>query len=156
MAEPQTKLDESPVNASGSDGSSSRITKFMMLLAFVFAVVAAAASNSSTLSATPVFDSGVPTNAPIPGDYTGALRPQIHFSPPRNFMNDPNGCHRDANGTYHLYYQCESNTTSPYLDLLSLHEELMPFKHESWPKNALACHRRLLSSILDISMYPMY
>jgi IS4 transposase len=20
-------------------------------------------------------------------------------------MNDPNGCHRDRNGTYHLYYQ---------------------------------------------------
>ena len=44
----------------------------------------------------------------IAGDYTGALRPQIHFSPPVNFMNDPNGMFVDAEGTWHLYYQCES------------------------------------------------
>jgi len=49
----------------------------------------------------------VPTGTPIPGNYTGALRPQIHFSPPQNFMNDPNGMFLDANGTYHLYYQCQ-------------------------------------------------
>ena len=31
-------------------------------------------------------------------------RPQYHFSPPENFMNDPNGlCH--WNGLYHLFYQ---------------------------------------------------
>lgn len=22
-------------------------------------------------------------------------------------MNDPNGCFKDKNGTWHLYYQCE-------------------------------------------------
>jgi len=49
----------------------------------------------------------VPTGRPVPGNYGGALRPQIHFSPPQNFMNDPNGMFLDANGTYHLYYQCE-------------------------------------------------
>ncbi|MCJ1367149.1 hypothetical protein MMC16_006281 [Acarospora aff. strigata] len=47
----------------------------------------------------------VPTGVPIAGDYTGALRPQIHFSPPKFFMNDPNGMFVDSNGTYHLYYQ---------------------------------------------------
>jgi len=51
----------------------------------------------------------VPTGIPVPGNYTGALRPQIHFSPPQNFMNDPNGMFLDANGTYHLYYQCQRN-----------------------------------------------
>jgi len=25
----------------------------------------------------------------ISGDYTGAYRPQVHFSPPAGFMNDP-------------------------------------------------------------------
>lgn len=50
----------------------------------------------------------VPTGTPIAGNYSGALRPQIHFSPPSNFMNDPNGMFVDANGTWHLYYQCES------------------------------------------------
>jgi hypothetical protein len=48
----------------------------------------------------------VPKDAPIPGDYGGPLRPQIHFSPPAKFMNDPNGMFIDAEGTYHLYYQC--------------------------------------------------
>lgn len=38
--------------------------------------------------------------------YDGRLRPQVHYSPPHGFMNDPNGMFRDANGTYHLYYQC--------------------------------------------------
>jgi beta-fructofuranosidase len=50
--------------------------------------------------------SNVPTGTPIPGDYDGAYRPQVHFSPPQGFMNDPNGMFVDENGTYHLYYQC--------------------------------------------------
>ena len=28
----------------------------------------------------------VPTGTPIPGDYSGPLRPQIHYSPPIDFM----------------------------------------------------------------------
>ncbi|PHH63739.1 hypothetical protein CDD81_5504 [Ophiocordyceps australis] len=39
--------------------------------------------------------------------YDGPYRPQIHFSPPYGFMNDPNGLFRDANGTWHLYYQID-------------------------------------------------
>ncbi|KAF8908110.1 putative invertase 4 [Gymnopilus junonius] len=50
-------------------------------------------------------DSDVAQNEPVPGNYSGPLRPQVHFSPPINFMNDPNGCFLDANGTWHLYYQ---------------------------------------------------
>ncbi|KAI9707410.1 MAG: hypothetical protein M1836_000371 [Candelina mexicana] len=51
------------------------------------------------------FDAGVPIGVPVAGNYTGSLRPQIHFSPPQYFMNDPNGMFRAADGTYHLYYQ---------------------------------------------------
>jgi beta-fructofuranosidase len=47
----------------------------------------------------------VPTGTPVPGNYSGPLRPQVHFSPPQDFMNDPNGMFVDANGTWHLYYQ---------------------------------------------------
>ncbi|MEJ2538331.1 MAG: glycoside hydrolase family 32 protein, partial [Calditrichia bacterium] len=32
------------------------------------------------------------------------FRPQIHFSPPQNFMNDPNGLIY-YKGKYHLFYQ---------------------------------------------------
>ena len=48
----------------------------------------------------------VPTGIPVAADYTGDLRPQVHFSVPENFMNDPNGLFRAADGTWHLYYQC--------------------------------------------------
>lgn len=47
----------------------------------------------------------VPTGKPIVGDYNGQHRPQIHFSPPQHFMNDPNGMFRDDDGLWHLYYQ---------------------------------------------------
>lgn len=53
----------------------------------------------------------VPRGTPISGNYSGALRPQVHFSPPRNFMNDPNGMFVDANGTWHLYYQYNPTAT---------------------------------------------
>jgi beta-fructofuranosidase len=49
----------------------------------------------------------VPTGTPIAGNYTGALRPQIHYSPPTNFMNDPNGMFY-LDGTWHLYYQYDA------------------------------------------------
>ena len=34
----------------------------------------------------------VPTGTPIPGDYSGALRPQLHYSPPIDFMVSINQC----------------------------------------------------------------
>ncbi len=36
--------------------------------------------------------------------YREAFRPQIHFSPQRNWLNDPNGCIY-FDGLYHMYYQ---------------------------------------------------
>lgn len=57
---------------------------------------------------------GVPVGTPIPGNYSGGLRPQLHFSPPQHFMNDPNGMFVDADGLYHLYYQCTVRFASPF------------------------------------------
>ncbi|KAI0906079.1 glycosyl hydrolase [Ustulina deusta] len=62
-------------------------------------VVSTTAQNSTYVNR------AIPTQTPISGDYTGLLRPQIHFSPPQGFMNDPNGMFVDADGTWHLYYQ---------------------------------------------------
>ncbi|KAK3720614.1 Invertase [Vermiconidia calcicola] len=54
---------------------------------------------------TTYFAPGVPRQTAIPGDYDGQYRPRAHFSPPQNFMNDPNGFHRDGDGLWHIYYQ---------------------------------------------------
>jgi beta-fructofuranosidase len=64
-------------------------------------------SSLSTAIAASTTASGVPTGTALPGYYGGAYRPQVHFSPPQGFMNDPNGMFVDEKGTYHLYYQCE-------------------------------------------------
>jgi len=40
----------------------------------------------------------------IQGSYDEVFRPQIHFTPAKNFMNDPNGLIL-IEGTYHLYFQ---------------------------------------------------
>lgn len=62
-------------------------------------------TNASSTSVSTYINPDVPTGTPIVGDYAGRYRPQVHFSPPTGFMNDPNGMFRDANGTWHLYYQ---------------------------------------------------
>ncbi|KAL4986818.1 glycosyl hydrolase [Aspergillus falconensis] len=50
--------------------------------------------------------SAVPATARPSKSYTELYRPQYHFSPAKNWMNDPNGLIYDADeGVYHLYYQ---------------------------------------------------
>jgi hypothetical protein len=88
--------------------------KYSLLIgASLLSSILAQSSDTNNAVGTPTaiaptyIESTVPTGTPIPGNYTGSLRPQIHFSPPQKFMNDPNGMFVDSNGTWHLYYQCE-------------------------------------------------
>ncbi|KAI4191265.1 MAG: hypothetical protein L6R41_000192 [Letrouitia leprolyta] len=76
-------------------------TGLFLLISFVRAQSSASAYVQPT----------VPTGRPVTGDYSGALRPQIHYSPPAGFMNDPNGMFRDDEGIYHLYYQYNPTDT---------------------------------------------
>jgi hypothetical protein len=78
----------------------------LLLLAGCFLSVAIAEASASV-------EAGTPDRAPIAGNYTGPLRPQVHFSPPKGFMNDPNGMFLDADGLYHLYYQCKKFNSWP-------------------------------------------
>ncbi|KAF9873503.1 hypothetical protein CkaCkLH20_08962 [Colletotrichum karsti] len=42
-------------------------------------------------------------------DRSARWRPQIHFSPPANWLNDPNGLFIDSDGVWHMYYQYADN-----------------------------------------------
>jgi sucrose-6-phosphate hydrolase SacC (GH32 family) len=46
----------------------------------------------------------------ILAQYDEPHRPQFHFSPPANWMNDPNGMVYH-NGEYHLFYQYYPDAT---------------------------------------------
>ncbi|KAL6236853.1 hypothetical protein BDW75DRAFT_205460 [Aspergillus navahoensis] len=46
----------------------------------------------------------LPKAASAPAPYTEPYRPQYHFTPARNWINDPNGL-LYVNGTYHMFYQ---------------------------------------------------
>lgn len=70
------------------------LSKLIILGAALSACVAGASEESTVVR-----------DEPLPGNYGGDLRPQIHFSPPQQFMNDPNGMFLDADGLWHVYYQ---------------------------------------------------
>jgi fructan beta-fructosidase len=58
-------------------------------------------------------------------------RPQLHFTPPKMWMNDPNGMFY-ANGTYHLYYQYhpESTVWGPMHWGHATSKDLMHWEHQ--------------------------
>ena len=51
-----------------------------------------------------------PADGACESTYDEMWRPQVHYSPPSMWMNDPNGM-IELNGTYHLYYQFHPKST---------------------------------------------
>lgn len=71
-----------------------------MFSALLLLAVSSIFSSTEAQNATETYvESAVPTGTPIPGDYTGALRPQIHFSPPKYFMVS------QSNICYFIWYE---------------------------------------------------
>ena len=64
------------------------MTATMLYRSVLLAMGLAACAHAQDTTSTYV-ESGVPTGTPISGDYTGAYRPQIHYSPPKGFMVSP-------------------------------------------------------------------
>ena len=58
----------------------------MMVLLYLLLFLAVACRIEAQSSTAAYNEPTVPTGTPISGDYSGALRPQIHYSPPIDFM----------------------------------------------------------------------
>ena len=85
--------------------------KIIIFAAALAALVAAGCSDDRFDIQPPVIEAGGDTEGgDTEGDdvgqssYNELYRPQIHYTPARNWMNDPNGLVWD-NGTWHMFYQ---------------------------------------------------
>ena len=79
-----------------------------MVAVVMAATIAACGSDDPKQDYNPLIDAPQPEQPVVPeasaSGRTEQYRPQIHFTPAKNWMNDPNGM-AYTDGTYHLFYQ---------------------------------------------------
>ncbi len=82
----------------------------MMVAAAMAATITACGDDDPKQDYNPLIDDpkqeepSKPNEPTVKNSYDELYRPQIHFTPAKNWMNDPNGMVY-ADGTYHLFYQ---------------------------------------------------
>ena len=72
----------------------------LLFLLYTFQGLSVPSRSSPAAAAQEVSTDGYPTG------YDTILRPQIHFSVYRHWLNDPNGLYIDRDHVWHMYYQC--------------------------------------------------
>jgi fructan beta-fructosidase len=82
--------------------------KYLALALAALAACQSAPSHPEATAQSPA--AAAPSPSAKPALYHEPYRPQFHFSPKENWMNDPNGLVYE-NGTYHLFFQ--QNPTAP-------------------------------------------
>ncbi len=89
-----------------------RFSTFAMVAALVAAtIVGCSKDDEHKQNYNPLIDdpqpeqpTPTPTEEPTKASYNEQYRPQVHFTPAKNWMNDPNGMVY-IDGTYHLFFQ---------------------------------------------------
>ena len=89
-----------------------------------------------------------PTDKPqqeVSTAYNESFSPQIHFTPSRNWMNDPNGMVYSS-GVYHLYYQYNTHSNE-WGNMSWGHAESKDLIH--WEEKSVAMTRDALGDVFS-------
>ena len=87
-----------------------RFSPLAVVAAFLVATISCSKDDDHGQDYNPLIDDPKPEQPATPtqptqqSSYNEQYRPQIHFTPAKNWMNDPNGM-ACIDGTYHLFYQ---------------------------------------------------
>ena len=127
LAMRESPFEGAAARASGDVSKLKKLFTHRLSIPFIFILLIAIFSCKGPDSATD--PSGNKKNRSS-GYYTEAHRPQFHFSPEANWMNDPNGMVYE-DGEYHLFYQYypDSNVWGPMHWGHAISEDMIYWQH---------------------------